>query len=86
MTKTEKINRVLRKIDEEKPYCLDNLRDEEVNNIKEIKEALGVYKIKGFSVIRDNQKNTLADGSTDNVGNNRLVDFNFKLVVSTNIY
>lgn len=82
MSKMEKIDQILCRIDEEKPNYLDKLSDYEVNNIEEVKEVLGFFKIEGFSVKRDNQMKRLAGGELENIGGNRLIGFKYTLVCS----
>lgn len=76
----EKINQVLRSIDEQYPAFFDTLNDDAINEIREVKKIRKNWRIVNFKVIRDNDIEQLADGSISNKGGNRLIDFEYELV------
>jgi len=81
MGRRDEIKQVLRSLDKNNPGCLDNLDDYEINNIEEIKAIRNIWRIVNFRVKRDNDTHFFADGSENNIGDNRLKSFIFKLVL-----
>lgn len=81
MPNRNKINDVLRKLEKENPGFVDKLNDESVNEIKEIQSFLKGFRIANFFVKRDNRTTPLNDGTTKNIGENRLTGFSYDMIL-----
>ena len=76
----DEIKKILEAIECKNPGCLDSLDDNAVNNIPEVKAIRNKLRIKNFKVNRDNETMLRGDGSTKNIGGNKLNGFKFDLI------
>jgi len=81
MPNRNEINDVLRKLEKDNPGFVDKLNDRSVNEIREIQSLLVGYRITNFFVKRDNETIPLADGTTKNIGGNRLIGFSYDMTL-----
>ena len=78
----DKIDQVLKTIDNKKPGYVDSLNDYDVNEIPEVKELLKGWRIVNFFVMRDKDTIGLAGSPKKvNTGFNRLLGFNYTLKI-----